>query len=214
MTEETKTIEIVVADDHPVVRSGLCRVLGEQDDFEVVGEAGDVQEAVRKVSAYKPDLLMLDLMMPGGPSVDSIPEVHSKYEGTRILILTMLSDLAYVRTALRAGADGFILKEAPTDALLGAVRKVAMGGTYVDPAIGARLAREPENDGPPDGLSRREAEILGLVALGLTNQEIADKLFISVRTVEAHRTHIQQKMDFGSRAELVRYALDHGLTEA
>jgi two-component system, NarL family, response regulator NreC len=214
MTQGIKTIEIVVADDHPVVRSGLRRVLEEQDDFDVVGEAGDVQEAVRKVSAFKPDLLLLDLMMPGGPSADSIPEIHSKCEGTRILVLTMLSDLAYVRTALRAGADGFILKEARTDALLGAVREVAMGGTYVDPAIGARLAREPEDDGPPDGLSRREAEILGLVALGLTNQEIADKLFISVRTVEAHRTHIQQKMDFGSRAELVRYALDHGLTEA
>ena len=214
MTEGTKTIEIVVADDHPVVRSGLRRVLEGQDDFDVVGEACDVQEAVRKVSAYKPDLLLLDLMMPGGPSVDSIPEIHSKCEGTRILVLTMLSDLAYVRTALRAGADGFILKETPTDALLGAVREVAMGGTYVDPTIGARLARAPEVNGPPDGLSQREAEILGLVALGLTNQEIADKLFISVRTVEAHRTHIQQKMDFGSRAELVRYALDHGLTEA
>jgi two-component system, NarL family, response regulator NreC len=214
MTEGTKTIEIVVADDHPVVRSGLRRVLEEQGDFDVVGEACDVQEAVRKVSAFKPDMLLLDLMMPGGPSVDSIPKIHSKYEGTRILILTMLSDLAYVRSALRAGAEGFILKEAPADALLGAVRKVAAGGTYVDPAVGARLAREPEVDSPPDGLSRREAEILGLVALGLTNQEIADKLFISVRTVEAHRTHIQQKMDFGTRAELVRYALDHGLTDA
>jgi two-component system, NarL family, response regulator NreC len=214
MTEGTKTIEIVVADDHPVVRSGLRRVLEEQGDFEVVGEACDVPEAVRKVSAFKPDLLLLDLMMPGGPSVDSIPKIHSKCDATRILVLTMLSDLAYVRTALRAGAEGFILKEAPADALLGAVREVAMGGTYVDPSIGARLAREPEDDSPPDGLSRREAEILGLVALGLTNQEIADKLFISVRTVEAHRTHIQQKMDFGSRAELVRYALDHGLTEA
>jgi two-component system, NarL family, response regulator NreC len=214
MTEGTKTIEIVVADDHPVVRSGLRRVLEEQGDFEVVGEACDVPEAVRKVSAFKPDLLLLDLMMPGGPSVDSIPKIHSKCDATRILVLTMLFDLAYVRTALRAGAEGFILKEAPADALLGAVREVAMGGTYVDPSIGARLAREPEDDSPPDGLSRREAEILGLVALGLTNQEIADKLFISVRTVEAHRTHIQQKMDFGSRAELVRYALDHGLTEA
>jgi two-component system, NarL family, response regulator NreC len=213
MTEGTKTIEIVVADDHPVVRSGLRRVLEEQGDLDVVGEACDVQEAVRKVSAFKPDLLLLDLMMPGGPSVDSIPEIHSKCEDTRILVLTMLSDLAYVRTALRAGAEGFILKEAPTDALLGAVREVATGGTYVDPAIGARLAREPEFEGPPGGLSQREAEILGLVALGLTNQEIADKLFISVRTVEAHRTHIQQKMDFGSRSELVRYALDHELID-
>jgi two-component system, NarL family, response regulator NreC len=213
MNEVAETLEVVVADDHPVVRSGLRRVLEEQADLDVVGEAADAEEVIRKVSAFKPDLLLLDLIMPGGPTVDSIPEIHRKSEGTRIIILTALSDLDRVRAALRVGANGFILKEAPTDTLLRAVREVAKGGTYVDPALGARLAREPEHEGPPDGLSRREAEILGLVALGLTNQEIADKLFISVRTVEAHRTHIQQKMDFGSRAELVRYALDHGLTD-
>jgi two-component system response regulator NreC len=214
MTEGTKTIEVVVADDHPVVRSGLRRVLEEQEDLDVVAEAGDLQEALRKVSAYKPDVLLLDLVMPGGPSVDAIPNVHTKSKDTRVVILTMVSDVADVRAALRAGANGFVLKEAPTGTVLEAVREVASGRTYVDPAVGARLAREPESEGPPDGLSRREAEVLGLVALGLTNQEIADKLFISVRTVEAHRTHIQNKMDFGSRAELVRYALDHGLTEA
>jgi two-component system response regulator NreC len=214
MTEGTKTIEVVVADDHPVVRSGLRRVLEEQEDLDVVAEAGDLQEALRKVSAYKPDVLLLDLVMPGGPSVEAIPSVHTKSKDTRVVILTMLSDVADVRAALRAGANGFVLKEAPTGTVLEAVREVASGRTYVDPAVGARLAREPESEGPPDGLSHREAEVLGLVALGLTNQEIADKLFISVRTVEAHRTHIQNKMDFGSRAELVRYALDHGLTEA
>jgi two-component system response regulator NreC len=214
MTNGTNTIEIVVADDHPVVRGGLRHILEEQEDLEVVGEASDVEEAVRKVSAFKPDLLLLDLMMPGGPSVDSIPDVHAKSEATRIIVFTMLSDLDQVRAALRAGANGFVLKETRTDTLLEAVREVARGGTYVPPAIGARLAREPEFEGPPDGLSRREAEVLGLVALGLTNQEIGDQLFISVRTVEAHRTHIQQKMDFGSRAELVRYALDHGLIDA
>ncbi len=213
MTETTDAIEIVVADDHPVVRSGLRTVLEGQEDMEVVGDAADVQETMRKVNAFKPDVLLLDLMMPGGPTVDSIPELRSKSDRTQILVLTMQSDPVYARSALRFGASGLILKETPTDTLVDAVRRVAGGGTYVDPAVGARLAREPEFEGPPDGLSSREAEILGLVALGLTNQEIADKLFISVRTVEAHRTHIQQKMDFNSRAELVRYALDHGLTE-
>ena len=213
MTEDDGYIRIVVADDHPVVRSGLRAVLDGQEDMEVVGEAADVEEAVRKVSAYKPHVLLLDLVMPGGPTVDSIAELRTKSDNTRILFLTMQSDPAYARAALRLGASGFILKEAPTDTLVGAVRQVASGGTYVDPAVGVRLAREPEFEGPPDGLSRREAEILGLVALGLTNQEIADKLFISVRTVEAHRTHIQQKMEFGTRADLVRYALDHNLTD-
>lgn len=213
MTKGDGDIQIVVADDHPVVRSGLRTVLEGQEDMEVVGEAADVEEAGRKVNAYKPDVLLLDLVMPGGVTVDSIPELRTRSDDTRILVLTMQSDPAYARVALRHGASGYILKEAPTGALVDAVRRVASGGTYVDPTVGTRLAREPEFEGPPDGLSRREAQILGLVALGLTNQEIADKLFISVRTVEAHRTHIQQKMDFNSRAELVRFALDHRLTD-
>lgn len=213
MIERNGSIQIVVADDHPVVRSGLRAVLEQQEDMEVVGDAADIEETVRKVNAYKPDVLLLDVIMPGGPTVDSIPKLRTKSNDTRILVLTMQSNPAYARTALRLGAGGFILKEVPTGTLVDAVRQVASGGTYVDPAVGVRLAREPEFEGPPDGLSRREAEILGLVALGLTNQEIADKLFISVRTVEAHRTHIQQKMEFGTRADLVRYALDHNLTD-
>jgi two-component system response regulator NreC len=213
MTENAETIEVVVADDHPVVRSGLRRVLEERGRFDVVAEAADVEETLRKVNAFKPDVLLLDLMMPGGPSVDAISELHASSQSTRIIVFTVGADLHQVRAALRRGADGFVLNETPAETLLAAVREVARGRTYVEPAIGARLAREPEVDGPPGSLSRREAEVLGLVALGLTNREIADRLFISVRTVEAHRTHIQQKLGFGSRAELVRYALDHGLTD-
>lgn len=214
MTGEAESTEIVVADDHPVVRSGLRSVLTEHGDMEVVGEAADAEETIRKVNAFKPDVLVLDLMMPGGPTVDSISELRKISPDTQIIVLTMQSDPAYARTALREGASGFILKEAAKDTLADAVRKVAAGGTYVDPVVGVRLAREPEFEGPPDGLSGREAQVLGLVALGHTNHEIADRLFISVRTVEAHRTHIQQKISFGSRAELVRYALDHGLAES
>ena len=201
MTGEAESIEIVVADDHPVVRSGLRSVLTEHGDMEVVGEAADAEETIRKVNAFKPDVLVLDLMMPGGPTVDSISELRKISPDTQIIVLTMQSDPAYARTALREGASGFILKEAAKDTLADAVRKVAVGGTYVDPVVGVRLAREPEFEGPPDGLSGREAQVLGLVALGHTNHEIADRLFISVRTVEAHRTHIQQKISFGSRAE-------------
>jgi len=157
--------------------------------------------------------VVLDIVMPGTSAIDSIPEVREAGEGTHVVVLTMQSDPAYARAALRAGASGYILKEAAQSTLVSAVRQVAGGATYVDPELGARLAREPEQEGPPDGLSEREVEVLSLVALGHTNQEIAEKLFVSVRTVEAHRTHIQQKLRFESRAELVRYALDHGLTE-
>lgn len=213
MSAAAGSISIVLADDHPVVRRGLRSLFEEQDDMEVVGEAADVEEVVRKVNAFQPDVLILDLGMPGGPTVDAIPKLRERSAGTQILILTMSSDPAEARAALRAGASGFMLKQENQEALTDATRHVAAGGTYVDPAVGVRLAREPEFEAPPGGLSGREAQVLGMVALGLTNQEIADRLFVSVRTVESHRTHIQQKMGFGSRAELVGFALDHDLIE-
>lgn len=206
-------ITVVVADDHPVVRSGLRALLEGQENLEVLGEAADAEEALRQVRSLKPDILVLDLTMPGKPAIDSIPSLLEASEGTRIVVLTMQSEPAYARAALRAGAGGYILKEAAQSTLVDAIGQVAGGATYVTPELGARLAREPEHEGPPDGLSEREAQVLGLVALGNTNQEIAETLFVSVRTVEAHRTHIQQKMRFDSRAALVRYALDHGLVE-
>ena len=213
MTEAANRISVVIADDHPVVRSGLRTLLEAEEDLEVLAEAADADEALRKVSAYKPEVVVLDLVMPGTSAIDSIPALREAGEGTQVVVLTMQSDPAYARAALRAGASGYILKEAAQSTLVSAVRQVAGGATYVDPELGARLAREPEQEGPPGGLSEREVEVLSLVALGHTNQEIAEKLFVSVRTVEAHRTHIQQKLRFESRAELVRYALDHGLTE-
>ena len=153
MSAAAEPIEIVVADDHPVVRSGLRSVLAEQGDMEVVGEAADDEETIRKVNAFKPDVLVLDLMMPGGPTVDSIPELRKRSPDTQIVVLTMQSDPGSARAAIRAGASGFIVKEAAKDALADAVRQVAVGGTSVDPVVGVRLAREPEFEGPPDGLS-------------------------------------------------------------
>ena len=212
-----KRITIVVADDHPVVRSGLRTLLEGEEDMEVLAEAADVEEAVRKVRGHKPQILILDLMMPGGgetgSAIDAIPRIQEANEATQIVVLTMHAEPAYARAALRAGANGYALKEAAQTELVNAVREVASGSTYIHPELGVRLAREPEDEGPPDGLTEREAEILGLVALGHTNQEIADRLFLSPRTIEAHRGHIRQKLRFDTQAELVRYAFEHRLIE-
>jgi two-component system, NarL family, response regulator NreC len=213
----SERITIVVADDHPIVRSGLRTLLEGEDDIEVLAEAADVEEAVRKVRGHKPRVLVLDLKMPGpvgtDSAIDAIPQIREANEGTQVIILTMHAEPAYARAAVRAGASGYALKEAAQTELVEAVRQVAAGSTYMHPELGMRLAREPEDEGPPDGLSEREAEILGLVALGHTNQEIAERLYLSPRTIEAHRGHIQQKLRFETRADLVRYAFEHGLTE-
>jgi two-component system response regulator NreC len=203
---------IVIADDHAVVRSGLRMLLDAEPDLEVVAEAGTVPDAMRLVRAHRPTVAVLDLNMPGGSSLDAIPELRSSTPETAIVVLTMQDDPAFARQALQNGALGFVLKEAADEELLEAVHLAVRGETYLNPRLGARLAMAPaEPAGPPDDLTERELEILRLIALGHTNQEIAGQLYLSVRTVETHRAHIQQKLRRTSRAELVRYALDHGL---
>ncbi len=201
-------IRIVLADDHAVVRSGLRHVLGAVEDMEVVAEAGDVEEAVRKVRGHHPDVLVLDLNLGKASSLPAIPELSGM---TRVVVLTMQDDPAFARRALADGAAGFVLKETAEGVLLDAVRRAAAGGTYLDPALGARLAAAPA--GPPDGLTERELEVLRLLALGHTNAEVAEQMFLSVRTVESHRAAVARKTGRHSRAELVRYALDHRLLE-
>ena len=178
--------------------------------IEVVAEAGDVEAARRYVRGHHPGVLVLDLNMPGGSSLDAIPVLRNEAPETQIVILTMQEEPAFARQALSAGAIGYVLKEAADAELVEAVRRAAAGETYLNPALGARIAREPP-PGPPDDLSEREVEVLRLIALGHTNSEIAEQLFLSVRTVETHRSHIQQKLRVSSRAELVRYALQRGL---
>jgi two-component system response regulator NreC len=209
-------ITIVLADDHAVVRSGLRMVLERAGGFEVVSEAGDADAALRTVLGHKPRILVLDLNMPGElTSLDAIPRVEEVSPTTRVVVLTMQEDPEFARRALRAGAAGYVLKEAADDELVDAVRRVAEGGTYLNPRLGALLAAAPpEPSGPPDDLTEREVEVLRLIALGHTNAEIAADLFLSVRTVESHRAHIQQKLGRSTRAELVRYALDHGFVGA
>jgi two-component system, NarL family, response regulator NreC len=206
-------IRIVLADDHQVVRSGLRMLLDGERDFEVVAEAGDVESARRHVRGHCPEVLVLDLNMPGDSSLEAIPVIREQSPGTQIVVLTMQREPAFAREAIGAGALGYVLKEAADDELVQAVRRAAAGERYLNPELGARIASEPP-PGPPDNLSKREVDVLRLIALGHTNAEIAERLFLSVRTVETHRAHIQQKLGLSTRAELVAYVIGHGLISA
>jgi two-component system response regulator NreC len=203
-------IRVVIADDHAVVRRGLRQVLSAEGGVEVVAEASDLEGARRYVRGHRPDVLVLDLNLPEGLSLDAIPAIRAENPNTQIVVLTMQNEPAYARQALSAGALGYVLKEAAESELVEAVRRAAVGDTFLNPRLGARVAAEPP-PGPPDGLSEREVEVLRMIALGHTNAEIAERLYLSVRTVETHRAHIQQKLRLGSRSELVRYALEHDL---
>jgi two-component system response regulator NreC len=191
-------------------------LLDAEDDLEVVGEAGSAREAVFEARTGNPDVILLDVVMPDQSGLEAIPTLLHEHPDTKILVLSMQDDPRYVREAFGAGASGYVLKEAADSEVVAAVREVAGGGRYVHPALGARLieaetaeARRAEED----PLSDREREVLRLLALGHTNQEISTQLYISVRTAETHRAHIMQKLRLSSRAELVRYALEQGLME-
>jgi two-component system response regulator NreC len=207
---DARRVTLVLADDHAVVRSGLRLLLEAEPGHVVLAEAGTAEDALHLVRAHRPSVLVLDLKMPGRPSLDVIPEIRDGAPETAIVVLTMQEDPAFARDALRAGALGYVLKEAADEELLQAVRLAAEGKTYLNPGIGARLAAEPP---VPDGLTEREVEVLRLIALGNTNLEIAKELYLSVRTIETHRAHIQHKLGRTSRAELVAYALVHGFVD-
>ena len=210
LPESPRPIRVVIADDHSVVRRGLRQVLDSDGGFDVLAEASDLDSARRYVRGHHPDVLVLDLNMPGGSTLQEIPGIRAEFPETQIVVLTMQDEPAYARHALGAGALGYVLKEAAEAELVEAIRRAAAGDSYLNPRLGARMAAAPP-PGPPDGLSEREVDVLRLIALGHTNAEIAEQLYLSVRTVETHRAHIQQKLRLGSRSELVRYALDHGL---
>jgi two-component system response regulator NreC len=211
-TQDTQTIRVVIVDDHAVVRRGMRQVLESEQDIEVVAEAGNLTDARRYVLGHRPDVLVLDLNLPEGLSLDAIGEIRSSHPRTQVVVMTMQKEPAYARRALSIGALGYVLKEAAESELVEAVRRAAAGDTYLNPRLGAQVAAEPP-PGPPDGLSQREVDVLRMIALGYTNAEIGERLFLSVRTVETHRAHIQQKLSLGTRAELVRYALQHGLVQ-
>jgi DNA-binding NarL/FixJ family response regulator len=209
-------IRVLVVDDHAVVRSGLKLLLDGQDDIEVVGEAGDARSAVFEARSTNPDVILLDVVMPGQSGIEITPQLLHERPEAKVLILSMQDDPRYVREAFEAGAAGYVLKEAADSEVVAAVRNVAAGGRYVNPTLGARLVAadtEARKRADEDPLSEREREVLRLLALGHTNQEIAKMLYISVRTAETHRAHIMQKLSLRSRADLVRYALANGLLD-
>lgn len=208
---ESSPISVVLADDHEIVRDGIRMIIEAENDMEVVAEAGDADTARRRVSGLKPRALVLDLNMPGPPSLEQIPAILEGSPDTVIVVLTMQDDPAFAREAFRRGAKGFVIKHAAGRELVQAIRDTTAGQTFVNPRLGAQLATEPA--GPPGGLTPREAEILGLIAAGHTNPEIADQLVISVRTVETHRAAVHRKLDTVNRAELVAFAKKHGLID-
>jgi two-component system, NarL family, response regulator NreC len=209
-----RPISIVLADDHQVVRSGLKVLLESDGRFVVLGESGDVAGTYATVRSCRPRVLVLDLNLGGESSLEGIPRLRAEVPETQIVVLTMQEDPAFARAALRVGAVGYVLKDAADSELMNAVIMASEGRTYLNPELGARLAAQPpETDPRPDNLSPREVEVLKLIALGHTNAEIAATLFLSVRTVESHRAHIQQKVGLTTRAELVGYARDRGLLD-
>jgi two-component system response regulator NreC len=202
-------VRVAIADDHAIVRRGLRNLLDAEPEFTVVAEAEDVAGARRCVRGHHPDVLILDLNMGSESSLPSIPEIRAESPETQIVVLTMQDEPAYAREALRAGALGYVLKEAANEELIDAVRAAYSGQAYLNPRLGAKVAAAAA--GPPGGLSEREVEVLRMIALGNTNAQIAGSLFLSVRTVESHRAHIQQKLGLVDRAALVGYALEHRL---
>lgn len=209
-------LRILLVDDHAVLRSGLRLLLGTQPDLQVIGEAADGDEALTQIRRLRPDLVILDLSMPGLGGLDALARITAEQPWLKVLILTMHDDAEFVRTALTAGARGYVLKRAADTELLSAVRQVAAGETYVYPSLAARLLdldrpREPREQA--GGLSTRELEVLQLIALGYTRQEIADRLAVSVKTVETHKARISDKLGLRTRAELVRYAIRHDLVQ-
>ncbi len=210
------TIRVLVVDDHAVVRTGLRRVLDAEPDIETVGEAENADRAVFEAIEHRPDVVLMDVIMPGKSGIEGMPAVLQAVPDAKVLVLSMQDDPHYVREAFGAGASGYVLKEAADKEVVDAVRAVAAGERYVHPVLGARLVQAEADErrrAEENPLSAREREVLRLLALGHTNQEIAKMLYISVRTAETHRAHIMRKLGLSSRAELVGYALSEGLLE-
>jgi two-component system response regulator NreC len=200
-------IRVLLVDDHQIVRSGVRRVLEETSRFDIVGEAAGVREALDRARQLRPEVVVLDLTLRDGSGLDAIAELREL--GSRVVILSMQDEPAYARKAFELGAQGYVVKDAADDELAGAIEAVLADRIYVHPSLAARLVMSE----PDDDLTERERQILRLIALGYTNQEIAGQLFLSVRTIEAHRRHILDKLRLTTRAELVRYALERRIVE-
>jgi DNA-binding NarL/FixJ family response regulator len=203
-------ISVLIVDDHALFRAGLRSRLELEHDITPVGEAATAAQAVSKARALQPDLILLDLLLPGTSGHEAIPELAKVSPRSRVLVVSSQAAPSSVRQALSAGAAGYVPKRASDQELVAAIRQVAAGEGYVDPDLGAKLV-VPDRSAALEPLSERERDILQLLALGYTNQEIGRKRFISVRTVDTHRAHIMRKLGLETRAELVLFALANGL---
>lgn len=218
----TSSIRILVTDDHAVLRAGLTALLNAEADLTVVGEAADGHECLDVAQAMQPDVILLDINMPGMNGLEVLPRLRQIAPQSRVLVLTMHDDITYLRQVLQAGGAGYVLKQAADKELLSAIRTVYHGGAYLHPAHAQSLLADPAPTPAPtanDGngqlaqLSERELEVLTLIALGYSNKEIAEKLFLSVKTVETYKARIMEKLELTTRAALVRFALQHKLLD-
>ncbi|HZR95153.1 MAG TPA: response regulator transcription factor [Gaiellaceae bacterium] len=203
-------ISVLIADDHALFRAGMRSRLSEERDIVPVGEAASADQAIVRARALQPDVVLLDLLMPRPRGCDAIREVAKVAPAARILVVSSQASPSTVREALAAGASGYVPKHASEQELLDAIRRVAAGDRYVDPGLGAQLV-VPDASPALEPLTERERDVLTLLALGYTNQEIGRKLFISVRTVDSHRARVMRKLGLETRAELVLFALSNGL---
>jgi DNA-binding NarL/FixJ family response regulator len=203
-------IRVLVTDDHPVLRTGIAALIDREHDMTTVGEAGNADQAVVKARALQPDVILLDVVMPRKSGFDVLAELATVAPDARVIMLSMQTSPSAVRQALISGAAGYVSKHASDSDLMDAIRRVASGARYVDPELGGDLVVS-DAEALTEEISQRERDVLYLLALGYTNQEIAANLYLSVRTVETHRAHIMQKLRLNTRAQLVLYALANGL---
>lgn len=217
-TMTAENIRVLLADDHAILRSGLRLLLTSEPDIEVVGEAGNGEEAIRLTSELQPDMVLMDISMPGLGGIEATARIKERWPATRVLILTMHENEEYLFRTIHAGGSGYVLKKSADTELVSAIRQVMAHDTFLRPSATQMLVEDyvqrvksGEEQETYARLTAREKEILGLIASGLTNQQIADRLVISIRTVETHRAHIMDKLQINSRAELVKYAVRKGL---
>jgi DNA-binding NarL/FixJ family response regulator len=203
-------IRVLITDDHAVLRTAIAALIEREPDMVAVGEAGTAEQAVSRARALQPDVIVLDVVMPRKSGFDVLPQLAKVAPNSRVIMLSMQTSPSAIRQALTSGAAGYVAKHATDADLLDAIRRVAKGSRYVDPQLGGDLVVS-DAEALTEEISQRERDVLYLLALGYTNQEIAAKLYISVRTVETHRAHIMRKLDLETRAELVLYALANGL---
>jgi len=207
-------IRVIVADDHVIFRQGLLNLLQSSKHIAVAGEAGTGPETINLVTREKPDIAILDISMPGFDGFEILQRIQSQGINTKVIFLTMYKDTLTAKKALQSGASGYILKDNAFADLLYAISAVSSGGTFISPSVSKSILKAPDNEGKePQILTLRECEVLRLIASGLTNKQIADKLFISVKTVETHRKNIMQKLDVHTIADLVKYTIKTGLLD-